>query len=78
MDISHLVTRVTQTMATHYAALKGKMTVIAGTMLAHVRATNNPHQVDKDQVGLGLVQNYSPATKDVALEGEVKSALHDS
>jgi hypothetical protein len=35
---------------------------VATTITTHVDARDNPHQVTKDQVGLGLVQNYAVAT----------------
>ncbi len=38
-------------------------------LLAHVADKSNPHGVSKDQIGLGLVQNYGMATLAQAAEG---------
>jgi hypothetical protein len=38
-------------------------------MQFHTTNYNNPHQVSKDQVGLGNVDNYDTATNEQALEG---------
>lgn len=46
--------------------------ILAGTgggLSAHIAARNNPHEVTKDQVGLGLVQNYPMATLQQGIDG---------
>lgn len=42
---------------------------VAVQLDGHAMLTNNPHAVDKSQVGLGLVQNYGIATVDEMREG---------
>lgn len=41
-----------------------------GSDAAHVNDFNNPHRVTKAQVGLGLVENYPPATREQAEVGD--------
>lgn len=36
----------------------------------HVTNTNNPHRVEKDEVGLGEVQNFPVATREQAIDGD--------
>lgn len=36
---------------------------------AHIASVGNPHQVNKGQVGLSLVENYAPATLQEAIDG---------
>lgn len=38
-----------------------KETELEGAITTHINDTNNPHNVTKEQVGLGKVENYSPA-----------------
>lgn len=38
-----------------------KETELEGAITTHINDTNNPHKVTKDQIGLGKVENYSPA-----------------
>lgn len=38
-----------------------KETELEGVITTHINDTNNPHNVTKEQVGLGKVENYSPA-----------------
>lgn len=40
-----------------------------GSDAAHVSDFNNPHRVTKAQVGLGLVENFPPSTREQAEEG---------
>lgn len=40
----------------------------------HATRTDNPHAVTKDQVGLGLVQNFPPATPDDGIDGGLDNA----
>ena len=42
--------------------LRGLVTSLDSLMSEHVNNTTNPHKVDKNQVGLGNVQNYAVAT----------------
>lgn len=47
----------------HYT-LEGTLDTIADTARRHIRDTGNPHDVTKDQIKLGLVQNYPVVTKE--------------
>lgn len=50
------------------------ITAQAGQMLQeHIDDTNNPHEVSKDQVGLGSVQNYAVATQSQAVAGDLNN-----
>ena len=40
----------------------------------HMRDASNPHKTDKNQVGLGQVQNYAIATDQQALDGIINNA----
>src|SRR5690606_29837192 len=39
-------------------------------LVEHTSRTDNPHNVNKNQVGLGLVENYPVASETIALAGE--------
>jgi hypothetical protein len=47
------------------------MTDIADTILEHIEDLNNPHQLTKDDIGLGLVNNFTIATNAEAFAGTV-------
>ena len=41
--------------------LQSTVTTLQSTVTAHIENKNNPHEVDKEDVGLGKVENMSPA-----------------
>ena len=53
----------------------GKMKTLQGNenMEAHITNKENPHEVTKAQVGLGNVENFSMASKNVAESGTSSS-----
>ena len=68
-----------ETSSTAYAGDKGKATT--DSLNAHLADFNNPHKVDKDQVGLGNVDNTSDKDKPVSdatqqLINEVKESIN--
>lgn len=51
------------------SGVKGKLDVLYTTVKGHVLNVNNPHRVDKTDVGLSKVQNQAPATPEQAGAG---------
>lgn len=63
--------------ASHYVSARGleyfRKTKVAALLKTHTDRTDNPHGVTKDQVGLGAVENYRPATLQEAMEGKLNN-----
>jgi hypothetical protein len=74
MNLSALLQNLLAMMQVYYSGLATKLTSVVGSIRAHVVNTDNPHQVDKVQVGLGRVQNFPIATEAEALDGLSNSA----
>ena len=53
--------------------LRGESDQLELRVDAHLANENNPHNVTKDQVGLGLVENYRPSTKSEAEAGSLNN-----
>ena len=47
------------------------MTDIVDTIQEHIESTNNPHHLTKNDIGLGLVNNFPIATPAEAFAGDV-------
>lgn len=70
MNLSQLLLFLENAMRGYYDAIHGRVTTIFGRLKDHVVDTNNPHRVSKQDVKLGLVQNYPIATKLQAVTGK--------
>jgi hypothetical protein len=54
-------------------ALRNLITTIQTLMDEHIGNTNNPHNTNKSQIGLGLVDNFATADQQAAIEGSVNN-----
>lgn len=74
MDLVTLLETLEQIMQAYYLSLRNKLDAIMTAVRGHLTAVNNPHQVDKAQVELGLVENLPLATKQQAEAGLINNA----
>jgi hypothetical protein len=70
MSMSNALTVLIGSFTSNYAAIKTKLEFLVTNIKAHLVDVENPHRVDKFDVGLGKVQNQAPATPEQAVAGK--------
>lgn len=70
MDLGALLTTMRAIMQTYFSTVVGKINGLIGVLASHIGNTNNPHRTDKEDVGLGELQNYPIASKANATVGK--------
>lgn len=70
MSMPDIAAQKINAMMALFNATRNKVILLATQLKAHLTNTNNPHRVDKFDVGLGKVQNFAPAKKAQAVAGK--------
>jgi hypothetical protein len=74
MDFTTLHAAVTSAITTFKQTTVAQLTALFVALRNHVLNIDNPHGVTAEQLGLGQVRNWPPATKEQAADGSVGSA----
>lgn len=69
MDLVALLAALESAMRTYYNSLKTSLDSLRNNVQVHIDNIDNPHLVDKKQIGLGYVQNFPIATQAEAEAG---------
>lgn len=69
MNLTALLGTLVTLMRSYYNVLHGRVQTLASNVRDHILNTENPHRVTKEQIDLGLVENFPPATREQAVEG---------
>lgn len=68
MNIVALMAALQTVMRGYYATLHAKVEGIMSVISGHIQDLDNPHRVNKDTMGLDLIENFPPATEEQARE----------
>lgn len=74
-DFNVKLTQLKGAMTQYFAAVLDKFTTLRNRVNEHTAATGNVHEMEADDIGLGNVPNWLPATKTQALEGKSSNAF---
>lgn len=75
MNLTALLGTLVNLMRSYYGTLHGRVQSLATAFLEHASNDDNPHRVRKHHLGLDLVENYPPATREQAIEGTDHSSV---
>jgi hypothetical protein len=69
MNLVALLTVLNAQLQAYFGLVRGRIATLVTRLNAHVFDMENPHKVDKNQLGLDMVQNWEPSTKQQAIDG---------
>lgn len=74
-DFNVKLTQLKNAMTQYFGTVVDKFTTLRNRLNEHTAATGNVHDMDAEDLGLGNVPNWLPATKVQAQEGKSNNAF---